>query len=381
MLALSAAPWAASINSEWRGLQGEFHDLVLEKFGPEVAEQTPRGLQQIWAKDLGRTDRCITCHLGVEWKGLEREEQPFRTHPAGVLEKHPLAKYGCTICHGGQGYATASDEAHGYVGDWEEQLLSSSAADAHLIKTASALIEMRCNHCHRYDKSTEGMRYINKAKATVSAKGCRACHRINGRGGVLGPDLTFVGDKPAEQYDYSRLGGAPSAFEWHVAHFKQPKQMAPETIMPDFHFGTEDAQSLTLLAMSWQREEIPAAYLPGAPHRDEASQEELALEKAMSSGPGSFFVKNRCFVCHSVEVFGIPQTTGIGPDLSNAWEDSQKRFGRTLEDFLMKPSGTMEVVLSRQILLTDDQKKEAISLLKQAYELYLQKKQTAEEGS
>jgi hypothetical protein len=85
-------------------------------------------------------------------------------------------------------------------------------------------------------------------------------------------------------------------------------------------------------------------------------------------------------VCHAVSVFGIPQTTGIGPDLSNAWEDCQKRFGRTLEDFLMKPTGTMDVVLSRQILLDDAEKREAIGLLKQAYEIYLEKKSATGRG-
>ena len=36
----------------------------------------------------------------------------------------------------------------------------------------------------------------------------------------------------------------------------------------------------------------------------------------------------------------------------------------------MEPSGTMQVVLSTQIQLTDDEKREAIRLLKVAYEKY-----------
>jgi hypothetical protein len=60
----------------------------------------------------------------------------------------------------------------------------------------------------------------------------------------------------------------------------------------------------------------------------------------------------------------------IGPDLSNAVEDVQSRFGKTIDDFLAAPTGTMSVVLSRQIILTPDQKQEAIRNLRTAFAEY-----------
>ncbi|HYL97592.1 MAG TPA: hypothetical protein VEZ90_01460, partial [Blastocatellia bacterium] len=51
-----------------------------------------------------------------------------------------------------------------------------------------------------------------------------------------------------------------------------------------------------------------------------------------------------------------------------AAQDVQSRFGRTLDDFLASPTGTMSVVLSTQIHLTDDEKKQAIEKLKIAFQ-------------
>jgi cytochrome c2 len=357
---------------ESKDYQLEFQDFVAQKFGEERAAQVPSGLQQIWIKDLNRVDRCTTCHQAMEWKGLENAPNPFKTHPSEILQKHPLNQFGCTTCHGGQGYATDMEAAHGFAEHWEEPLLGKGLSDLYLVKDKKALMQMNCNSCHRFDRETKGADYINHAKQLVQEKNCRACHTINDRGGVIGPDLTFVGDKSPEQYDYSRIAGVRSAFAWHVAHFQNPRAIVPGTVMPDFTFSTRDAQALTLLALSWKRTNWPTRYIPGAQPIDRPSAEEAEKERRMLEGEGAFFVKKGCFTCHSVSTLGIESASKIGPDLSEAVTDVQSRFGKTLEDFLNHPTGTMSVVLSTQIILTDAEKREAVEKLKIAYQKKLE---------
>ena len=119
--------------SDWRPIQARFRS-VLEQHG-----------------QLGRVDRCVTCHLGYEWAGTlpATLEAPLAPHPAlPYLDAHPFAEFGCTACHGGQGFATSTRAAHGDVEHWDEPLLDRRLAERYGI-TAADLMQIRCNGCHR----------------------------------------------------------------------------------------------------------------------------------------------------------------------------------------------------------------------------------------
>ncbi len=95
-------------------------------------------LRQVVVPDLGRVDRCVICHLGLDDPRMTDVPQPFKAHPQSLIEDHDIEIFGCTVCHLGQGRATNTREAHATVEgvSWERPLLP------------APLTQSSCGVCH-----------------------------------------------------------------------------------------------------------------------------------------------------------------------------------------------------------------------------------------
>src|SRR3989338_9136147 len=90
--------------------------------------RSPMEIKQIISVDLGRFDRCVTCHVGMdEYTNTTLKnnftEHPYKAHPkvdTALIKAHPFSKFGCTSCHSGQGLATRAEPAHGGGKLWEK---------------------------------------------------------------------------------------------------------------------------------------------------------------------------------------------------------------------------------------------------------------------
>lgn len=113
--------------------------------------------------------------------------------------------------------------------------------------------------------------------------------------------------------------------------------------------------------------------IAGYSRTQSVASERGVREREWLKGEGAFFVRKGCIHCHSISSMGI-KAAKLAPDLSDAVDDVPRRFGRPLEDFLERPTGTMAMVLSSRIILTEQEKREAIEKLKLAYQRKLEQK-------
>ena len=82
----------------------------------------------------------------------------------------------------------------------------------------------------------------------------------------------------------------------------------------------------------------------------------------------ALFVQKGGPQCHTISALGIKSTAEVGPDLTTAYADVRSRFGVSLEEFVVNPTGTMQLVLSSMIQLSPAERDSVVHILKQLHE-------------
>jgi mono/diheme cytochrome c family protein len=178
-----------NLYKDWRRIQ---------RSGRSAAGAIEVHLRQIVVPALRVTDRCTSCHAGMA-PGEQTLTGPtvLAAHPNVV---HDPANYGCTVCHAGQGRATETADAHGDVPYWPRPMIPKAFAHS------------GCGSCHTH-LQVPNLAQLRHGRSMFEQYDCLACHRLDGRGGMLRP-----GGGGMEGPDLSRAGAKGYRKDWYEDH-------------------------------------------------------------------------------------------------------------------------------------------------------------------
>jgi mono/diheme cytochrome c family protein len=164
-----------------------------------------------------------------------------------------------------------------------------------------------------------------KAGKLMSDLGCFSCHRINGRGGDMAPDLTWEGSSVQR--------------EWLIQFFRNPGTLRPALIrrMPRFNLTDDEIKELTDYIMTvYQSPEVDRDSMP----LNGYSQGQIELGKEL------FYGKYGCQGCHIVDTktdkgYIGPTLTHVGSRLTAAWIYHWMKNPQSLRPGTIEPHRTM----------------------------------------
>ena len=295
---LAAAVVEENYLAEWQILQHRYRAILQEKATDELGRGLSKNfrieLRQVSVLGLNAVERCITCHTGIDDPRMTNVGQPFAVHPGEILKTHPVDRFGCTVCHQGQGAATTyQGAAHEELEFWDRPMLKGN------------YLQASCGKCHQ-EPTVPQAPILSAARLLYKEEfACDTCHRISGEGGNDGPDLTHIGSKALRAFDFTHVKGERTRQRWLFEHFKDPQAVVPDSAMPNQEMTDDQARGLTLLMLSLTDDRIPSDYVVR-----QATARELTT---VSLGDSSLFQQKGCLLCHSLQ----GQGGKLAPDLAN----------------------------------------------------------------
>jgi cbb3-type cytochrome oxidase cytochrome c subunit/cytochrome c553 len=164
-----------------------------------------------------------------------------------------------------------------------------------------------------------------KAGKLMTDLACFSCHRINGHGGDMAPDLTWEGSSVQR--------------EWLVQFFKNPGTLRPSLIrrMPRFNLTDGEVNELTDYIMTvYQNPTVDRDAMP----LNGYSQGQVELGKQL------FYGKYSCQGCHIVDTktdkgYIGPTLTNVGSRLTAAWINQWMKNPQALRLGTAEPNRAM----------------------------------------
>ncbi|NOX58337.1 MAG: c-type cytochrome [Planctomycetes bacterium] len=340
LVVLICAAYQENFRGLWRSHQAAYKTALVANADTDSARRSANAFgsehKQLYLPELNRIDRCTTCHLGAENPAMAEAKQPLRKHSGNLLGQHPVDKFGCTICHMGRGLAVHKEEAHG----WNDDGTPVPHIDEPMLRGQA--VYTSCGRCHAevdlYGGSEDlfaepevgGADDGPVAQAAIDAfelsmmlpnadsllrgkkltveLGCLGCHAYRRRGGTLGPDLTYVGDKTKHDFDFTHVDGEHTVEQWLFEHFKFPREVSPETVMPEMNLSDEDARDLSLYMMSLHHKANLSAHIP--------KPTKAAKPEAIR---GATLYQMFCSACHGQNGEGTTMRAGLWPTGADPW--------------------------------------------------------------
>jgi mono/diheme cytochrome c family protein len=340
-LAVFVLFWAQVVKDQthpYDEYQEQYEAYLIDLAGGDPAKvEFKPGIVQRYLPQFKRTDRCETCHLGIEDPRFAEMPQPYTYHPG--IDTHPTDKFGCTVCHEGVGISVDVEGAHGNKENWRNPILDAT------------LVQSRCVQCHERGASLAGGDVYARGEILFNRVGCLGCHPATGMQleRLPGPDLRMIPSK-------MRL-------DWLAGWLKDPNSYLPKTYMPFFDLSDDEIKKLASYLVASAREYQEANGTPDLSGDVPASAANIARGEELVRSVG-------CLGCHNVddappieeELDPSVKERNFGPDLSKVGD---KTYGQWIKAWVKDPKSLDAKTTMPSLRLTDEDSEAIAAYLQQ----------------
>ena len=286
-----------------------------------------------------KVDRCMTCHVFIDQEGYEDQENPYRTHPnldlmVGAKGTHPMKKFGCTTCHGGEGHRVNDFNSAAHMPkdmaqqkEWEEKYHWHEPHKVPIVQFRRGQYEAGCVKCHDNVEYIPEASVVNAGKRNIRKFGCYGCHKIEGweHNRKPGPSLEKIAAKVDKEF-FKNWVWSPKSFNKHAKmpqFFEQTNNSEPEHVKKNI----TEVNAIAEYVYEKSKDYKPfAKYSAG----NKARGKKLVREVG-------------CMGCHGLEEFG-PESKKVdafaGPFLAGI--GSKVKSHDWMVSWLLKPSHYQE---------------------------------------